>query len=102
MIAPKSCGDVARVGRRLAAVLLVLGLVWIAPSSAVACPACKEALASQGPGAASGFATSIAIMLLVPAVILLAWGVALWRYTSWRGARRDGQLVSQSVTRSAT
>ncbi len=45
-----------------------------------ACPNCKGAVAAHG-SMALGFAWSIALMLAMPALIVAAWAIMLYRFS---------------------
>ncbi len=61
----------------LIAVTIAILILPIDP--AAACPTCKDQLAAGEAGLARGFYWSILFMLGMPASILGAWAIAIWR-----------------------
>lgn len=59
--------------------LLLMVLVFAFPSSADACPTCKDTLGLHALRVQAGYALSIGFMMLVPFAIICAWAVAIFR-----------------------
>lgn len=75
----------------LAAALLCGVGMGLAPTTAVACPGCKEATSEQSANLARGFSYSILFMMPLPFLILGSFG----GYVYYTVRKRDAESKSQ-------
>ena len=80
----------AKTGLLTAALLSGVGLAS-APTTAVACPGCKEATSEQSANLARGFSYSILFMMPLPFIILGSFG----GYVYYTVRKRDAESKSQ-------
>lgn len=84
-------------GKRVLPIVLIsmIGLQLIGTDVAVACPTCKDSLASE---TAFGYAVSILFMMGMPFLIFSLWAIAIMRLRAKAAtmSKSDWQAIQQS------